>query len=279
MKRKLVHHHHPSNLKVVAGFVAGIFMLFLISFSLKAWGLMKQSQFNGQTSFLVKIPLSDSKKKVFNTEVIDFQPDKNQISELSLNAKKNEDLQMLKIPSDTTIEFEDHTAQHQYVSLQTIPSKMKYLFFHYKNIHSSLTLFDLIRLYFYAAGTPKGNVNVKRLTMPQPDSVVDKTLLSLFTDSTLEGENKSIEIINATGREGLGNRLARLITDLGGTVVDVTTAPISANTSEVTYFQNNSYTHQRLSKVLGFKERARNSGDIADVIIVIGKDSLSNLPF
>lgn len=92
-------------------------------------------------------------------------------------------------------------------------------------------------------------------------------------------EKISIAIVNGTGVAGLGNRIARLITNIGGNVVSVSTSDNLISDSEILYSKENNYTARRIAQILSFKINNKDNMDISDVTIFIGKNNLSNLLF
>lgn len=134
-------------------------------------------------------------------------------------------------------------------------------------------------MWWFARSVSDTNVSFEKIQLPLDDHALDTILSRIFTDSIIEEENQDIEIINSTEVSGLANRLARLITNMGGNVVSITTSKNPSNTSKILVSNKKKYTSERLHAILGFGVEEGQTQAIADVIIVIGKDKLSSLPF
>ena len=66
--------------------------------------------------------------------------------------------------------------------------------------------------------------------------------------------------------------MARLITNISGNVVLVSTSQNMQGKSVILYKGKKSYTLERLSKLLGFDVMENKSQSLADIAIQIGKD-------
>ena len=98
-------------------------------------------------------------------------------------------------------------------------------------------------------------------------------------DSFIENERQTIKIINGTGVSGLGSRLARFITNMGGNVIMVATENGKEKKSYISYIDKRTYTVKRLQKILGYEVVRNKDNTLSDVTIVIGEDKLNNIPF
>ncbi|KKQ29054.1 MAG: hypothetical protein US43_C0009G0001, partial [Candidatus Levybacteria bacterium GW2011_GWA1_37_16] len=101
----------------------------------------------------------------------------------------------------------------------------------------------------------------------------------LASDTSIEKDHQTIRIINGTEVIGLGNRLARLITNMGGDVIIVATSDSLIKKSSILYIDKKTYTVERLQKVLGYEVAKEENNAISDITIVIGEDKLNSLPF
>ena len=101
----------------------------------------------------------------------------------------------------------------------------------------------------------------------------------LFIDPTIQEEKVTIEIINATGRSGLGQRLERLLSHIGGNVIAVTTSSKRMKISSVTYFGDKTYTLSRIHLILKIPLVYTEKSQLADITIVIGDDIINTKRF
>jgi len=77
----------------------------------------------------------------------------------------------------------------------------------------------------------------------------------------------------------LGTRVATLITNIGGSVVLISTSGQTAQKSNITYYGNKSYTVKKISSYLGIPALQTSVKGVADVIITIGKDKVEDSNF
>lgn len=277
MRRKKDSNYKPRNLKIVVVFLVFVSFLILVSITNKLIILFKESKFDGNHSFNVEIFSLDKKK----AEVISFAPDKSSISILNIAMDREERSlgKALEVPMDGYIRFRTIEASNSYANKDTLVTKIESLFFNYKNLDTQLTMVDLVRLYILSRSVFSNNIITRSISLPKDEYTMDRISSSLFSDYEISQEKISIRIINGTDVFGLGNRLARLITNMGGNVIEVSTAEEPKGTSEVSYFDKKGYTVDRLSKILRFPVNKRESVDISDVTITIGKDRAGSLVF
>lgn len=260
-----------NNLRVAFIFCVLLTLLILISLIFKLFFLIQRSSFDGEHRFTIVV--SDTLGK---NEVISFAPQTQTISVLRF--PKSANLKILPIPIDGTVFFKKDKELK-------IQSKLKTMLLHYNNLSTNLTIIDIARLSLFARTVFPSSITELEFPTPKGEEatldalVIDKISFQLFSDPTILEEKVSIAIINGTGQLGLGNRLARLITNMGGNVVTVSTADSVVNTSEIFYSNGRTYTLKRLNKVLGFKTVIAKKQGITEMTIIIGKDSLGSLTF
>lgn len=249
--------------------LAGIFILFvtgliLVSLFLKVLFVFRESKFDGKHQYNVII-LSEN-----SAEIISLSPPTRSIAILRLNrgAEREEIIKNLRVPLDGEITTRDTVSKN---NLSSIFFKS---LFPFGNRIRGMNLADSLRVFLYTRGILPNAIYYRELS----DSLNEQqksTLISLsFTDPTIYQENQSIEIVNATNIYGLGNRLASLITNIGGNVILVTSPQEESKESKIIYSGEKSYTVERISKILNYQISKTEKKSIADVIIIIGKDSL-----
>jgi len=92
-----------------------------------------------------------------------------------------------------------------------------------------------------------------------------------FLDPQIEKEDLSIEITNSTTTSGLGNKIAKIITNMGGKVVLVSSSQDEL-TKSIIYYNEDSYTVRKLSKLLNIPIEKKELNSISDIVIKIGED-------
>lgn len=257
------------NIKIAILFVVFVCLVVLISFIFKLIHIVSQSKFDGSNRFTISV----SNKK--NLEVISFSPSKHSISVLKLEGeiKKLNLRRFLAIPIDGFVEVPFLKTNGGVASL------MFNTFFDYKDTKTNLTIVDIFRLFLISRTAPSNDVVTLRISTSSKSNKIDKIIGKMLSDERIEKEDQTIEIINATSVTGLGARLARLITNTGGKVVQLSTENSLQKTSMILYNGRKTYTVEKLNKVLGFKSTQMNKQSIGDITIVIGEDSKNPTAF
>lgn len=107
----------------------------------------------------------------------------------------------------------------------------------FRNLKTNLSFFDLVKIWFFwqKAGFGKNNFldlttetfftdlvlpDGNKVKSPRPENL-ESLLENLFWEEKIREENLKIEILNATEQAGLAHAVARLLTHLGVTVINV----------------------------------------------------------
>lgn len=252
-----------NNTKIAIVFFIFVIAIVLTSLIFKVIAVVAQSKFDGNHRFTISV--SNDK----NLEVVSFSPNNHSISILRIEEENKDPKtigQFLKIPIDGFVKGSSLKTNKDVAVL------MSNVFFNYNNIKTNLNLIDILRLGLVSKTTPLNNIITYSLSSSLEEKKVDKIVAKLFKDEEIEKENKSVEIINTTQVMGLGGRLARLITNMGGNVIQVSTKN-PEKISYVLYTGRKTYTVKRLNEVLGFKLVQMDKKFIADIRIVLGEDA------
>ena len=236
-----------------------------MSLSLKLLLLLGGSKFDGTNSFSLLV------KEREQNQIINFSPKNSSISILTVSGYNNQNLgKVFEIPIDGSFDLQEKVNSK---NLSAVLSKNIFNFKTQKN----LNFMDFLRLFLFTNTVKQNSINEEMITKDVSAQTLISLTSSLFVDQEILDEKQNIEIINATDIYGLGSRLASLVTNVGGNVILVTTGDIE-NNSEIQYI-NETYTVKRLFQILNFKLVKTEKKSIPDVIIVIGKDSISSLKF
>lgn len=251
-------------LRLAITFFVLVFVLVLSSLLVKLATVVEKSRFDGAHRFTVEFTSSD---KAF-AKVVSFAPDTRSISILKI-----QDIpatfsagRFLGIPIDAKVE---NSRQEKDVVLE-----LQSLLFSYGKTETTLTPIDIFRLWLFAKGVPSSSFVFQEVSSALVQASTDRISSLLFLDYTLSQENVSVQIINGTGVSGLGNRLARLISNMGGNVVSVETADNPIKQSKIAYQKKKTYTMERLVRVLGFQSSLLEEKGIADIVLILGGDSI-----
>lgn len=262
----------PRNLHLVQIFCILVFFLVATSLVSKLIFLISQSTFDGEHRFTIAFlakPVS----------IVSFSPDIRTIS--LLKAPNVTDLKrigrMLEIPIDATVDVPHDLIAKENVR-EAIESSLQTLFFAQADLYTSLTPLDIVRLWWFTRSVSSHAVIFSEINLSSNkddayDTAIDKISSKLFLDNAISLEKVSLRVVNAAGIQGLGNRLARFLTNMGGNVVIVETADNQRETSEIVYYGKKTYTLKRLGEILQFPLIDQVSPGIADITIILGKDS------
>jgi len=257
-----------SNTKIAIVFFA--FLIFIIGISLvfKVVAVIRQGQFDDSKRFTLAI--NDGK----STEVMSLSPGLKNIVifKLNDNVRPAEAGVLLEIPIDGFIAFEslDLNQKTDSLFIKTI--------LNYTGLKTNLTIIDLFKLVLFTRTIPESSIDVK--TVGDASGLeLDKIVGHLASDTFIEKDNQTIQIINGTDVNGLGNKLARVVTNMGGDVIIVATGNKPRKKSVIQYIDKKTYTVERLQKVLGYEVVEETDNAISDITIIIGEDKINSFPF
>lgn len=258
-----------SNTKIALVFF--VFLVFFIGISLvfKLAAIIKAGQFDDSKRFTLTI--SNGR----NIEVMSLSPSSKNIAifKLNNNIQPAEAGKLLEIPIDGFISHESLDLNRKVSPLFTSAV------FKYNSLKTSLTIIDLLKLAMLARNIPESSINVKIIEENLSGLALDKVVSRLVIDDLVEKDKQTIQIINGTDVSGFGNRLARLITNMGGNVIIVATSDSSRKKSLISYIDKKTYTVEKLQKVLGYEVVRETDNAISDITIVIGEDKINSSPF
>lgn len=258
-----------SSMKLAGIFVLLVLGLIILSVFFKLAFLIKNSKFDGTHKFNVLLITKDKQS------IVSFSPTNKSFTMLLINDKEaKENLsKFLEIPIDGKIISKDNLSKD---NLSFIFLKSAFPF---GNVVEDLTIVDLIRLSVFLRTVPEAYIYEREIS-DKLSQTQKSTIISLsFTDPTIDEENQSIEIINATKVYGAGGRLANLISHMGGNVVLITSADNKEKISKIMYSGKVTYTVKKLSSYLNFALEKKDKKSIADVIIIIGTDRAESNKF
>lgn len=253
--------------------IAVVFFVFLafvigISIVLKVVSVVRAGQFDASKRFTIAI------SNGHNVEVMSLSSGLKDIVIFKLNdsVKPAEAGRLLEIPVDGFIALNSLDLN------QKVSSLFVKTIFSFSNLKTNLTIIDLAKLAMLARTIPENSVTVKTVRETSAfDS--DKIVGRLVVDTLVEKDRQTIQIINRTDVGGLGNRLAKFVTNMGGNVIIVATGNSPAKKSTISYIDKKTYTVDRLQKVLGYEVRREANNAISDITIAIGGDGINDLPF
>jgi hypothetical protein len=260
---------NETNLGLAGLFVLLVLGLIVLSLLLKVFFVFKDSRFDGSHSFILGFVGPT------RTKLVSFNPQNKTMTVVNINLSLGKDslAKSLEIPVDGVLRV-NKDIEDKDISSLLLKSATPF-----STSLEGLTFIDAFRLSFFAKTLQAGSVYDRDLGSNLNDAQKSTILTLSFTDPAIYQENLGIQIINASDVSGAGSRLASLVTNVGGNPILVTTADTPQNVSKIIYYKNKSYTVKKLSNYLGFNIEESDKKGIADVIIIIGKDRISNLNF
>ena len=226
-------------------FVGGIVFLSLI---FRGIFLLKESKFDGSSHFTLQV----------SNQFISFSPRNSTVGILSVR-----NISTREIPVDAKI------VSSVEISSDNLKPALFGLMFDLKN-QKEINFVDILRLYLYTQTVKENSILQKELTDKTDKREVETILSIFFADPKTLEEKLNIEIINAIDVSGHGNRIANLVSSMGGNVILVSSGDIKKE-STVQYTQD-SYTTHKISQVLKVRKEKLPKKMVADVTIVIGED-------
>lgn len=280
-KKKAEKKSHSLRTLVIYG--AFVIALVLISFTIRLFYLIEQSKFDGKHRFTLVIgeekstlPKGSSTRQDFEKQggegevlgIISFEPMTSSLSLLTFPKGSNLSFSTFSKKSGVITDGFIRTRYNMNLE-ETIPSLLQSFLIRPNAISTNVNFYDLLRLYWHANKVPVSSIVV--------DEISDKSFLLI--DNAISAENVSVQIVNAAGQSGLGSRLERVISNLGGNVVSVKTAMVTQPVSKIMYYGEKTYTLGKLEKLLPIKTEVLDKEDIARIVIIIGEDNKDTLLF
>lgn len=246
-----------NNFKIGIIFSAIIVLLISLSLVGKFASLVNQSKYDDKYPFYLEVESNHG------AQFLSFFPKQQKISLLNVGSKTKSSS---VIPKEAAI-----SADSLKVEPGNIPSFFLSLFGN-KKIKTTLTAIDMTRLYLFSKTVDREDITIRNIDSLQ-NAAVDEIVIALFHDPVIESEGLRVQVVNATGDYGVGNKTARLLTGMGVNVVFVSTADRNEKESAVYYAGDKTYTVERLARVLGYKTAEIKQKTIADIMIQLGEDS------
>jgi hypothetical protein len=265
----------PTESKSLKTFFLYVFIVIIIvcvSLVIKGIFIIQQSKFDSSHDFILAITKQEKVK-----QVIAFHPEVPALSVLTIQDANIPYWELSKnygITPDGYIQVSDDT------NIGTdITTLMWSTLLHTADWQCNITIFDKIRLMLLSKAVTTNNKTVETISLLSQDPSVGTTVTNALTDQSIADENISIQIINATEITGFGQRLSRVLTNIGANVVDVSTAQNIQDKSTIQYYGDSSYTVDRLQKLLGIQATQITKQPIANIVITLGTDKRNTTAF
>lgn len=236
-----------------------------ISLAIKLANTIFISSFDDKHQFIVFIEKNNNAKSI-----VIFLPDNKTIS--SINFLDNKDAsssgKYFYLPIDAQIYSPGSNNGISYLKSAILNGDSK----------NTLTFVDKFKLWLFASQIKETSFKEENISISENPENVEKVVLKYSQDPTLYQDGKTVAVINSSGITGGGARVAKLLSNLGANVVSVTSSDKLQDFSKIYYSGKTSYTTLRFQKIFKIiPEKNTSNLNIADVILVVGKDKSSNL--
>lgn len=275
MRKKSEHPHDNKSLKTFFFYAAAVLLVIAISLTLKAIVLFQQSKYTGE-HFTLALAQNEKVK-----EIIVFNPEDSSLAILNLQGGTIPVVELPKqvgISPDGQISFKDNMVD---LAKEDVPEVLFNLGLRYTSIKTNMTIFDIGRLSFYAKNLPPNKITIKDVPVNDlsDNPQLERTLVSFFSDNVVATENVSIQVINASGVSGMAQRLERVLLHKGANVVSISGAQQTQMHSQIKFYGEETYTLEKIKKMLGFPVSKLSTETIAKIVIVIGEDDKNTTLF
>lgn len=257
----------PKTLNYIKIFFIIIFLAATVSLSYKVFISFKNSTFRfGTLNVLIVqdspylIHIDSAEKKL---QILEF---KNQYKTF-INKTRFYEALKLGIPIDSQIVLDNRTKillDSNFMNITTLLSLLLRRGYKFDNIDN----IDIFKI-FYTTKQISSNDRIFNSLDGNVESYITGNPLD-FSDREIFNSGKSIQIINATNINGLGDRFASTLRNLGYNVVSVITG--ESNKSSIASSFKNDISLKRLQLILGFPVTNKTSGSVADITVTLGEE-------
>ena len=237
-------------------FIILIIFLVVISVSFKVFNLIQESKFDGKTNYNLLYGVGNK------WEVLSLSPSNQSIEILDMEGNSSQ-LVTLGIPYDM------YLGMSEQVTPDNIKSQITPLLI---SLHTNP--FDFFKIVTFVNSVNPGSIQEVSINLSDPQN--PKTVSGIFSNTNISNENLNIEVLNATGQSGVGSYFAKMLTNIGGNVILVSTQNNISKSSEIITLDSNSQTAEKISKILGVKI-IKQKPDLSDIKLVIGEDLLGRI--
>jgi hypothetical protein len=243
---------------IVVGFIL------IVSLSYRMLLLVKQSRFDGKSGFILAMTEDGYK----NSVIYGFDPAQKTLSLLELKSSvgMSEPGKLLHTPIDGTLH------KKRISGLSDFPLELSTYTLYTQQKDTDVSVLDVIRFWLLAKSIGKSEIKREQIVLPEDRTHIESRLQTFFSDSQLEDDKRTITIINGTAISGLGGRLEKYLSQIGGSVISISTSHTAIPRSKIIYYGEKSYTVSRLEKILRFPLERREGAFLSDIIIEVGED-------
>lgn len=136
--------------------------------------------------------------------------------------------------------------------------------------------FDILKILLYSKLIPKSNQSLETAVFQGDKSslVAESDFVNILGDRKILDEKASVQVINATDKNGLGNKIGYALKSVGYNVVSVISE--GAQKSVIKTDERNPESLSRLRDSFRIPFRKTTATSIADITIILGPDILGH---
>ncbi len=257
-----MHHSQGKYISLAAIFVCIFAFIILCSFAYKMIHLMFSSNVDPSHQYIFSLSTGEN-----TADIVALDGSSHSLSLLQVNNSPSipAAIKELSIPVDISLpnKIESNTAIQDSLSNAVFSEK-------------SLNFFDKLKLWWAVRSIASRDIQTEEVSLPFDFLTQEETINTLFLDQDMYQDDKKIRIVNAADISGLGNTVAKYLSHIGAHVIAVDTADSMQNISSITYSGSETYTTERLERILHISAHPSSTTDaIADITVTIGKDRAS----
>ena len=272
MGKKSVQPNHDKSLKTFYLYATGVVLVILISLVIRGVLLFQQNVFDPAHHFTLAVTQQGIVK-----EIVSFNPQIPSISVLKIQDKQIPYATLAKdygITSDGYVQVDDPSPINA-----DITALMWFGVLHTATLQSNLTIFDTVRLFLLSKNVATNNEVTSDITLHNQNTQTNTEIIQALTDPDISSESISIQIINASNITGMGQRLGKVLTNMGANVVDVSSSQTVQKKTTMAYFGDQSFTLEHLQHLLQVSPKKLTTQPIANIVITIGTDKSQTTTF
>lgn len=218
--------------------------------------------FLSNDAHIVHIDLKNNKMAIFSI---------NNYGKILNNKKRIYDSVYLRIPIDGVVGFVNKDKQEinkKYFSIWNLFSLLSNVGFRRDNVNE----LDFIKFFFYSRSIRDSDVEIKRIELYH-EPLVDEPYADYYKEFSILNDKTSIEVVNASGVNGLGAKVSYMLKNAGFNVVSVGSTDNESPSKIIVRVKDENTSLKRINEIFKFKTEAKTESSIADITVVFGNDN------